>query len=207
MAAARSTFRSRSLRFVVDSEVGTYIGRSQRWPEVMAELRPILLGCGLDESIKWAKPCYSRDGVNVAIMQEMKDFLALMFFKGALMSDPDGVLQDQGPNSRSARRMQFTSTAEVARSADILERYLREAIDIAASGRTVDPPPQLALAEELRERLDQDDDLRTAFEALTPGRRREYNLYISGAKKATTRVDRVDTCVPRIMGGKGLRDR
>lgn len=173
----------------------------------MAELRPILLGCGLEESIKWAKPCYSHDGANVAILQEMKDVLALMFFKGALLSDPDGVLEDQGPNSRSARRIRFTSTQDVARMADLLPRYVEEAILIESSGRKVEPVPELVLAEELRDRLDQDTDLRRAFEALTPGRRREYQLYVSGAKKATTRADRVDRCVPRIMEGKGLRER
>lgn len=192
---------------MVESGVDAYIRRSQRWPEVMAELRPILLGCGLDESIKWAKPCFSHDGANVAILQEMKDFLALMFFKGALLSDPDGVLEDQGPNSRSARRIRFTSTQDVARMADLLPRYVEEAILIESSGRKVEPVPELVLAEELRDRLDQDADLRTAFEALTPGRRREYQLYVSGAKKATTRADRVDRCVPRIMEGKGLRER
>ena len=95
----------------MNPEVDAYITRSKKWPDEIAALRPILLDCGLTEEIKWGKPCYSHDGKNVVIVQEMSEFLALMFFKGALLADPDEVLEDQGPNSRSARRMTFTSAA------------------------------------------------------------------------------------------------
>ena len=140
-------------------KVDAYIARSQKWPREMAALRPILLRAGLAEDIKWGKPCYNHDDKNIAIMQEMKDFLALMFFKGALLSDPSGQLQEQGTNSRSTRR------------------------------------------------LDRDHKLRSAFESLTPGRRREYNLHIGDAKQAATRESRIDKCVPKIFAGKGFRDR
>ena len=97
--------------------VDEYISQSEKWPEVIAALRPILLDSGLTAQIKWAKPCYTHDGRNIVIVQEMKDFLALMFFKGALLNDPDGVLEEQGPNSRSARRIRFTSVDDVTRLA------------------------------------------------------------------------------------------
>jgi uncharacterized protein YdeI (YjbR/CyaY-like superfamily) len=191
----------------VNPDVDTYINRSRGWPEEMTALRPILLDRGLTEEIKWGKPCYSHDGKNIAIMQEMKGFLALMFFKGALLSDPAGVLRAQGPNSRSARRIEFTSVDDVNRLRDTLAACVDEAIAVEAVGLEVGPAPELVLVEELQQRLDDDPALRTAFESLTPGRQREYNLIISDAKQASTRAARVDKYAPRILEGKGLRDR
>jgi uncharacterized protein YdeI (YjbR/CyaY-like superfamily) len=191
----------------MNPDVDAYINRSQMWPAEMAALRPILLDCGLTEAIKWGKPCYSHDGKNIAIMQEMKDFLALMFFKGALLNDPAGVLRAQGPNSRSALRVEFASVDDVTRLRDTVAACVVEAIAVEAAGLEVGPAPELALVDELQQRLDDDPALRTAFESLTPGRQREYNLIISDAKQASTRAARVDKYAPRILEGKGLRDR
>ncbi len=191
----------------MDPDVNAHIARSQRWRAEMSDLRPILLGCGLSEQIKWGKPCYSHEGRNVAIVQQMKDFLALMFFKGALLDDPHGVLEEQGPNSRSARRIRFTSVEDVARLADVVAAYVGQAIAAEEDGRAVGPAPEPDLVAELRERLDRDPELRTAFEALTPGRRREYHLHFSEAKQAATREARIERHAPRILDGKGLRDR
>lgn len=191
---------------ITNPDVDAYVERSDRWPLEIAALRPILTGCDLVEEIKWAKPCYSHQGRNILILQEMKDFLAVMFFKGALLNDPDDVLEDQGPNSRSARRMCITSVDEVSRLADAIAAYVAEAIDVEDSGRQVEPAPELVLVEELQTRLDADPELRAAFEGLTRGRRREYHLHISGAKQAATRSNRVDACVPKILAGKGVRD-
>ncbi len=177
------------------------------WPEEMTDLRSVLLDCGLTEEIKWGKPCYSDEGRNIAILQEMKEFLALMFFKGALLGDSEGVLEAQGPNSRSARRIRFTSVDDVARLTEAVRTYVAEAIDLERAGVEVGPAPELVPVEELQNRLDQDPAFKAAFEALTPGRRREYNLYFSDAKKAKTRDARVEKCAPRISKGKGLRDR
>ena len=187
--------------------VDAYLAESEQWPAEVAALREVLLGCGLAETIKWGKPCYLHDGSNIALVQEFKDFLALMFFKGALLDDPDGVLEDQGPNSRSARRICFTSVDDVTRSAGTIQAYVVQAVEVEESGADVGPPPELELVEELQQRLDDDPTLAEAFDALTPGRRREYNLYIAGAKQSKTRAARVDKHVPRILEGKGLRDR
>jgi uncharacterized protein YdeI (YjbR/CyaY-like superfamily) len=195
------------LAMVRNPEVDAYIERSERWPDEMTTLRPILLDCGLSEDIKWGKPCYGHDGRNIAIVQEMKDFLALMFFKGALLDDPDGVLEDQGPNSRSARRMRFTSVDDVNRLADTITAYVADAIDVEEAGLEVGPAPEPALVDELQHRLDRDPALEAAFKALTPGRQREYNLYFSDAKQAATREARVERYAEKILDGKGLRDR
>ncbi len=191
----------------VNPEVDAYVRRSEKWPGVMAALRPVLLGAGLTEEVKWGKPCYTHGGSNVVILQEMNDFLALMFFKGALLRDPEGILEEQGPNSRSARRVRFTSAGDVARLAGTVRAYLDEAIEVEEAGLEVGPPPELVLVEELQRRIDRDPAFAAAFAALTPGRRREYNLHVSSAKQAKTREARVEKAVPRIMAGKGLRDR
>jgi uncharacterized protein YdeI (YjbR/CyaY-like superfamily) len=191
----------------VTTTVETYIRRSENWPAEMTALRPVLLDAGLDEAIKWGKPCYSHDGRNIAIMQEMKGFLALMFFKGALLEDRDGVLVEQGPNSRSARRIELTSVDDVTRLADTVTALVGEAIAVEDAGLEVEPAGEPELVAELQERLAGDPDLAAAFDGLTPGRRREYNLYFSDAKKAETRAARIEKHAPKILAGKGLRDR
>jgi uncharacterized protein YdeI (YjbR/CyaY-like superfamily) len=172
----------------------------------MAGLRSILLSCGLTEEIKWGKPCYSHEGRNIVILQEMKAFLALMFFKGALLSDSEGVLEEQGPNSRSARRIRFTSVGDVARLANTVKTYIDEAIDVEEVGLEVGPAPELVLAYELPNRLDEDSAFKAAFEELTPGRRRECNLYFSDGKQAKTREARVARYAQKILDGDAFRD-
>ena len=188
-------------------DVDRYVEHSEHWPDEIAVLRPILRDCGLDEDLKWRKPCYSHGGSNIVILQEMKGFLALMFFKGALLSDPDGVLESQGQNSRSARRMCFRSVDDVARLADTVAAYVSEAIAVENAGLHVGPAPDLVLVDELEVRLSDDHALRAAFDALTPGRQREYNLYFSDAKQSATRSSRVEKYAPKILAGKGFRDR
>lgn len=187
-------------------KVEAFIGRQDQWVEEMAALQPVLLECGLTPEIKWGKPCYSHDGRNIAIFQPMKEFLSLMFFKGALLDDPAGLLRSQGPNSRSALRLEFTSVEQVADQTEIIRDFVTEAIEVEDKGLQVEPAPEVDLCAELADRLEAEPALRAAFEALTPGRRREYNLHISDAKKAETREARVDKCAPKILAGKGFRD-
>lgn len=188
-------------------DVDALVARSERWGEVLSALRPVLLASGLDEEVKWDKPTYCHDGANIAIVQEMKGFVSLMFFKGALLADPDGVLVDQGPNSRSAKRIELTTVDDVTRLADTITAYLDEAVAVEEAGLAVAPAPEATEPEELTEVLDADPALRTAWEGLTPGRRREYALHVGGAKQATTRTSRAEAAAPKILAGQGLRDR
>ena len=190
----------------MNHEINDFIAGAERWAQEMADLRTVLLGCGLTEELKWAKPCYLHEGRNLAIMQPMKPHLALMFFKGSLLEDPSGVLREQGPNSRSARRIEFTRE-DVARLADDVVACVGSAIDVEDAGLEVGPAPDPELAEELVDRIERDDAFREAFESLTPGRRREYNLHIAAAKKHETRASRVEKYAPKILAGKGMRDR
>lgn len=190
----------------MNQKVDAYIKRSTKWPEEMSALRSILLGCGLAEELKWGKPCYSHDSANIVILQEMNAFLSLMFFKGALLSDPQHVLVEQGPNSRSARRIEFTSASDVTRLSKVVTSYVKEALRVEADDLQLGPKPQLVLVDELQQRLALDPRLKTAFEALTPGRQREYNLHVAAAKRSSTRISRIDTCASKILSGKGFRD-
>ncbi|MEP3074368.1 YdeI/OmpD-associated family protein [Maricaulis sp.] len=186
--------------------VDDYLETPGAWRDEMRVLRSVLLDCGLVEALKWAKPCYARDGENIAIMQPMKDFLALMFFKGALVDDPDGLLREQGPNSRSAKRLEFTGADAIRSAEPQLRALVASAINVEASGAKLPPRTDLELPEELTEALAGDAELSAAFDALTPGRQRGYVLHIAGAKQAQTRRNRIAKHRPRILAGKGLHD-
>lgn len=186
--------------------VDAYLAKARRWPEECARLRAIMLDCGLSETLKWGKPCYTYESKNIAIIQEFKAFVALMFFKGALLQDAHGVLERQGENTRSAFRACFTTVKQVVEREAVLKDYVRQAIEVEKAGLVVPKAPEPVLVAELRARLRDDPALEAAFAALTPGRQRAYNLYFSGAKKPETRAARVDKCVPRILAGKGFRD-
>lgn len=181
---------------------------SKQWQAEIDALRPILHGCGLDEVIKWRKLCYAHEGKNIAIIQEMKAHLALMFFKGALLKDSAGVLKKPGENSHAARRFEFTAASDIVGSKALIGRYVREAIALEKAGAEVAKPPgTLVLAEELVARLERDPALEAAFEALTPGRRRGYNLYFSAPKGTEARARRIEKYAPKILAGKGIHDR
>ncbi len=188
-------------------DVDAYIEASGQWQDEITVLRPLLLASGLDECIKWGKPCYALGDVNVVLIQEFADRLALMFFKGILLEDPAGLLEEQGPNSHAARRMTFGSVDDVERCAEVVTGYVSAAIAVEMAGTALPPRPEQDLADELQQRLAGDPELAAAFDDLTPGRQREYNLHVSGAKQVATRERRVASIVSRILDGKGLRDR
>jgi len=189
------------------ADVDEFLAEATTWKSVATRLRKVLVKLDLEETIKWGKPCYSHGGNNIAIIQPFKEFLALMFFKGALLDDPDELLEEQGENTRSARRVCFTKVADVTRLQAAVGALVRSAIEVQEQGKTLPKRPAPVLAEELQSRLDGNARLRAAFEKLTPGRQREYNLFISGAKQSKTREARVDKHVDRILAGKGMRDR
>ncbi len=188
-------------------DVDAYLEATDRWPDEIKALRPLLIGAGLTEEIKWGKPCYCLDDGNVVLIQEFSDHLALMFFKGVLLDDPAGVLHDQGPNTHGPKRMKFTTSDQVNELTDVISAYVHEAIEHEKAGTELPERPDGELAPELEERLASDDQFAQAFYDLTPGRQREYNLHVSDAKQSATRERRVDKIAPRIMSGKGLRDR
>ena len=192
----------------MDPKVEAYIKTLGQWQLEMEQLRNILLGSELRETLKWGKPCYTFNGQNVAIIQGFKKFCALMFFKGTLLKDPHKVLQQQGENTQAALRIPFTSKDEIVSLKPILIQYVKEAIAVEKSGLKVafNAKNQLELADELQMELAENSQLKKAFQSLTPGKQRAYNLYISGAKRPETRRSRIKKCIPKILSGKGLNE-
>lgn len=191
----------------MDPRVDAFLDRAGKWRWVMERLRWIALDCGLEESLKWGKPCFTTGRNNVGIVQGFSATCAFMFFKGALLNDPAGELERPGENSRVARRMVFSSLDEVLDKEVRLRAFIAEAVEVERAGLTVARPTTPdPLPRELEAMFEEVDGLRVAFEALTPGRQRGYVLHFSGARQSKTRRSRIEKVVPRILERRGLRD-
>jgi uncharacterized protein YdeI (YjbR/CyaY-like superfamily) len=189
----------------MNPKVDGYLRKAKKWQEEMTKLRRISLDSGLTEELKWGKPCYTFQKSNIVIIQGFKEFCALLFCKGALLRDPNGILKEFG--WQAARRIPFTNVLEIVEMEPILKAYICEAIDAEKAGLKVrlkkKPEP---IPEELQDKLDEIPVLKAAFDGLTPGRQRGYILYFSAAKQSKTRASRVKKCMPQILKGKGLND-
>src|SRR4029077_5366488 len=183
--------------------VDGFLRKTKEWPEEMKKLRRISLGCGLTEELKWGKPCYTFQKSNIVIIQVFKEFCALLFCKGALLNDPNGILKKFG--WQAARRIPFTNVREIVEMEPILKAYIHEAKEKAGLKVTYKKNPE-PIPEEFQNKLDEIPALKTAFGALTPGRQRGYILYFSAAKQSKTRESRVEKCTQQILNGKGLND-
>lgn len=189
------------------SKVDAFFEQAVDWREVMVALRAIAIDCGLGESWKWGKPCYTFRGANLAIIQPFKKQCGLMFFKGALLHDPRGLLEKPGPNAHAARRMMYTRVDDVAATEPFLRAFIAEAIALEKAGRGVpEKPDREPIPDELAAMYETVPGLQAAFEALTPGRQRGYILHTVKAKQSKTRSARIEKCLPKILAGKGLHD-
>ena len=179
-----------------------------KWKDAFTKLRAIALGCPLTEELKWGKPCYTVDGANIVLMHGFKDYCALLFNKGALLKDPEGILVQQTKNVQSARQIRFTSAKEVTAQSAVIKAYMLEAIAAEKSGAKIEykQTEDFDVAPEFAARLRSTPSLKAAFEALTPGRQRGYLLHFAGAKQSATRAARVEKYVRQIYSGKGLQD-
>ncbi len=191
-----------------DSRVDAFVAKAERWQTELEALRAILRACPVAEDFKWRSPCYTFETKNIAALWGLKDYCAVAFFKGVLLKDPAGLLVAPGDNSRSMRLIKFTGASQIAGCEATLKAYVGEAVEVEKAGLKVAlKSDDLALPEELAKRLQEDPDLKAAFAALTPGRRRGYLLHFSQAKQSATRHKRIAACRPRILEGKGLHDR
>ena len=181
---------------------------TRTWIEGLTALRRLCVETQLVETVKWGHPCYTHQGRNIAIIGALRSDFRLSFFNAALMSDPDGVLQKQGPNTRHPDMIRFTDNSDVARMEGTISSYLKEAMGYAEAGLT--PPKDnsaIELPKELVEALASDPELAAAFAALTPGRQRSYVINLNGAKKPETRMSRIAAFRGRILEGKGALER
>lgn len=188
---------------------GTPDCKTLSWTDELARLREIVLECGLTEEVKWSVPCYTHEKRNIVLLGVLKDCRTLNFLKGALLSDPKGLLEKPGENSQSARYLRFTSTGQIRKRDAAIRALIREAIDTERSGKKVDfkAKHELIYPDELLAKFDADPDFKAAFEALTPGRQRGFVLHFTGAKQSKTRASRIEKCVPKILQGKGPQER
>lgn len=192
----------------MNPKVDFYFGKAKKWQEELEKLRMIVLDCGLTEELKWGVPCYLFQGNNIVLIHVFKEYCALLFFKGALLNDANGILVQQTENVQSARQVRFTNVEEIAGMEPILKAYIYEAIEVEKAGLEVEFKKTTAfiIAEEFQKKLDKTPALKTAFDALTPGRQRAYLLHFSAPKQSKTRELRVEKYVPQILDGKGLND-
>ena len=189
------------------SKLEKSFGGARLWRQEALALRKILKTTALTEEYKWGKPCYTLDGKNICIIQRMNDFLALLFFKGALLKDPDDILEVQGANSRGGYRIRFNSVQGVTKMAQSVKAYVREAIEVEKAGLKMQLAPEQEYPEELVAKLAEDPKLKAAFDNLTPGRKRGYVLHFSSAKQSKTRLARIEKCRSKILTGRGFQER
>lgn len=188
--------------------VDEFMERQGKWRDEFGKLRRIVLESGLDEEFKWGHPCYTSGGKNIVLIHGFKEYCALLFFKGSLMADPHGILVQQTENVQAARQIRFTGMDEISRLEPFLASYVDAAVEIERSGRKIrhKDTDEYEVPREFQERLDEDQVLKTAFEALTPGRQRAYLFYFSSAKRPETRTARMEKYIPQILEGRGLND-
>lgn len=189
-------------------KIDAYLSKEKKWQEEMEILRAIALSCPLTEEMKWGQPCYSFDGANVVLIHGFKEYCAFLFFKGALLKDPKGILIQQTETVQAARQVRFTNVREIVKVKSSLKAYIQEAIEVEKAGLkvTYKKTAEFTVPEEFQNRLDKEPALKRAFAALTPGRQRAYLFHFASAKQSKTRDSRIDKCTPQILKGKGLDD-
>jgi len=192
----------------MNPKVDFYFIKEKRWQQEIEKLRTIMLDCKLEEVLKWGCPCYTFEDKNIVLIHVFKEYCALLFFKGVLLTDTHGILVQQTENVQAARQIRFTNLGEILDLEPVIKAHIYEAIDIEKRGLKVQmkTAAEFKVAAEFQYKLDHIPALKTAFEALTPGRQKGYHLYFTSAKQAKTREERVEKYIPKILDGKGLDD-
>lgn len=187
--------------------VDWYFNKPSQWQDEYAQLRKIVLDCGLTEELKWGVPCYTYQKKNVVLIHGFKEYCAILFHKGALLNDSESILIQQTKHVQAARQIRFTGVKQIVKMMPILKAYIYEAIEVEKAGLEVKfekrPEP---VPEELKNKFKEVPALKAAFESLTPGRQRAYILYFSSAKQSKTRKARIEKYTQQILHGKGLND-
>lgn len=185
-----------------------FFEKTTKWREELLKLREIVLDCGLNEELKWGQPCYTLNKTNVIMLGGFKDYCFISFLKGVLLHDSENMLQKPGENTQSGRIIPFIDIQTIIDMKQTLKAYIYEAIEVEKAGLKVTSigKGELVFPDELLQKFESDPTFKVAFEALTPGRQRAYNIYFSGAKQSKSRVSRIESYVQRILSGKGFND-
>lgn len=191
----------------MNSSVDFYFDKAQTWRTAIEKLRMIVLDCGLGEELKWGCPCYTFQNKNIVLIHVFKEYCALLFFKGALLSDPHGMLIRQTTNTQATRQIRFTNASDINNIEKTLKAYVYEAIEVEKAGLKVElkKTADFTVAEEFKNKLDKSPALKKAFYQLTPGKQRAYLLYFSAPKQSKTRQSRVEKCTQQILRGEALK--
>lgn len=192
----------------MNPELDFFFQATKKWQQELNLLRKLVLDCQLQEEKKWGVPCYTLQSKNILIIHDFKEYCALNFFKGALLSNADGILTQPTENSQSARQIRISSVQQIMEWESAIRATIFEAIEIEKAGLQVPSKPVEAfeMPEEFQAKLNQSPALNTAFNALTPGRQKAYLLHFAEAKQAKTREARIDKYTQRILDGKGFTD-
>lgn len=192
----------------MNPKVDWFFDKDTQWKEEYEKLRLICLDCGLTEELKWGCPCYTFQKNNIVLIHGFKEYCALLLFKGALLNDANGILIQQTENVQSARQIRFANLLEIVELEPVLKAYIHEAIEVEKAGLKVElkKTSDFAVPEEFQSKLDAIPTLKSAFEALTPGRQRGYLFHFSHPKQSKTREARIEKYIPQILSGKGLDD-
>ena len=192
----------------MNPKVDWFFDKATKWQKEYEKLRTILLDCGLTEELKWGCPCYTFEKRNIVLIHGFKEYCALLFFKGALLNDANGILIQQTKNVQSARQVRFANLQDIVKMEPILKTYIYEAIEVERAGLKVKlkKTSDFKIPGEFQKKLDKSSALKKAFDALTPGRQRAYIFYFSQARQSKTRESRVEKCMKQILNGKGLDD-
>lgn len=188
--------------------VDFYFDKAEKWQKEVERLRVIALDCPLTEELKWGCPCYTFQDANIVLIHVFKEYCAFLFFKGALLADPNDILIQQTEHVQAARQIRFTNLREIVKMEPILKSYIYEAIEVERAGLKVKlkKATKFPVPEEFQKRLDKKPALKKAFYSLTPGRQRGYLLYFAAPKQSSTRESRIDKWAPEILKGKGLNE-
>jgi uncharacterized protein YdeI (YjbR/CyaY-like superfamily) len=192
----------------MNPKVDFFFNKAKLWQKEFEKLRMIVLDCGLTEELKWGNPCYTYDEANIVLIHGFKEYCALLFMKGALLNDADGILIQQTENVQAARQIRFTSVRQIVEMEPILKAYIYEAIEVEKAGLKVNlkKTTEFNMPEEFQTKLEESPALKVAFESLTPGRQRAYLLHFSAPKQSKTREARIEKNLQQILNGKGLND-
>jgi len=192
----------------MNPKVDFFFNQAKKWQEEFEKLRMIILDCQLTEELKWGVPCYMFEKRNIVLIHGFKEYCAILFIKGALLHDAHGILIQQTENVQAGRQIRFSAVREIVEMEPILKAYIHEAIEVEKAGLKVNfnKNTELILPEEFINKLEEVPGLQDAFDALTPGRQRAYNLYFSAPKQSKTRESRIENCLQQILNGKGLMD-
>ncbi|MEI8271212.1 MAG: DUF1801 domain-containing protein [Paludibacter sp.] len=192
----------------MNPKVDAYLSKVQKWQEELEKLRMIILDCQLTEELKWGVPCYTFQKNNIVLIHVFKEYCAILFIKGSLLHDAAGILIQQTENVQAGRQIRFRSVGEIEKIENLLKAYIYEAIELEKAGLRVEfkKTTEYIVTEEFKQKLVEIPDLKTAFEALTPGRQRAYHFYFSEPKQSKTRESRIEKCIAQILNGKGLND-